>query len=221
MANDAWETPQWLFDWLWNEYGFNLDIAHNGNNCKLCKSPWSKQSYVSCSCEGYTEDYNALETKWKFYYDSPLGECRNKGRVFCNPPFSNPLPWITKAIAEIKLGNCELAIFILPADMTTQWAKLCIDHASRIIHITGYYSDEGKFHSGRINFDAPEGVKSSSNNKGTMIVEFRELHAEDFNDRCARCDYSDIASYYTINGDHICRDCYFETQYVEIKEIMG
>lgn len=185
MANDAWETPQPFFNWLDEQYYFNLDVAATLENTK---------------CQLYSKDGLLESWIYKLEFNSLKMNIHSASVVFCNPPYSNIMPWITKAIAEIELGNCELVVFILPADMTTQWAKLCIDHASRIIHVTGYYDDEGKFHSGRISFDAPEGVKSSSNNKGTMIVEFNNEHWTRYIKEPERR---------------------IVTQYTEIKEIMG
>ena len=46
-----------------------------------------------------------------------------KHNTFVNPPYSNPLPWVEKAIAENKLG--KRIVMLLKHDSSTKWyAKL-------------------------------------------------------------------------------------------------
>ena len=142
---DSWKTPQWLFDWLYKQYYFNLDVAATAENSK---------------CEEHVD--NGLLDVWDNDFEYGWQYIEVKGRVFCNPPYSNVMPWLSKAQREIKKERCEIAIFILPQDLSTKWGKFCTEHASKIIFLVG----------GRVQFVAPEGVKSSSNTKGTMIVEF-------------------------------------------------
>lgn len=56
-----WETPQWLFDKLDQEFNFTVDVASNEENHK---------------CEKYyTEAENGLEQDW------------SDETVWCNPPY--------------------------------------------------------------------------------------------------------------------------------------
>ncbi len=44
-------------------------------------------------------------------------------KTFVNPPYSNPLPWVEKAIEESKKGN--MIVMLLNVDTSTKWfAKL-------------------------------------------------------------------------------------------------
>ena len=44
-------------------------------------------------------------------------------RTFVNPPYSNPLPWVEKAIEESKKG--KIIVMLLHVDTSTKWfAKL-------------------------------------------------------------------------------------------------
>ena len=46
-----------------------------------------------------------------------------KDKTFVNPPYSNPLPWVEKAIKEAKNGN--MIVMLLRVDTSTRWfAKL-------------------------------------------------------------------------------------------------
>ena len=148
---DSWETPQWLFDWLDKKYRFNLDVAATEKNRKCLDHMEVDNS------EGRDCGLKFPWLPWNF-----LKGHGNFSRVFCNPPYSNIMPWLVKAKSEVEEDNCEVAVFILPQDLSTKWGKFCVENASKIIILVG----------GRVQFIAPEGVKSSSNTKGTMIVEF-------------------------------------------------
>jgi hypothetical protein len=70
MANDELYTPQWVFDALNIE--FDLDVCAPSGGI-----PWIPAS------AHYTESENGLEKGWY-------------GRVWMNPPYSKPQPWIDK-----------------------------------------------------------------------------------------------------------------------------
>lgn len=146
---DSYETPEWLFNWLDKKYEFNLDVAATDKNSK---------------CEKHTE--NGLLDDWNSGFECGWQYIEEEGRVFCNPPYSNIMPWLSKAQNEIRKGRCQFAVFILPQDLSTKWGKFCTDNASRITFLVG----------GRVQFVAPEGIKESSNTKGTMIVEFKGMY---------------------------------------------
>lgn len=44
-----------------------------------------------------------------------------KGRVFVNPPYSNIANFMDKALLELKKGNIELVVFLVPARTDTKW----------------------------------------------------------------------------------------------------
>ena len=48
---------------------------------------------------------------------------RNSRRVFVNPPYSNPLPWVEKAIDESERG-LTVALLLKHDSSTRWWAKL-------------------------------------------------------------------------------------------------
>lgn len=65
------------------------------------------------------------------------------GNIFCNPPYSNIEPFIKKRIAEIKKGNCELAVYLIPIRSDTKyWHELIMPYANEI-----------RFVKGRLNFN--------------------------------------------------------------------
>ena len=55
-------------------------------------------------------EINGLETEWQ-------------DKTFVNPPYSNPMPWVEKAILESKKG--KMIAMMLKHDSSTKWyAKL-------------------------------------------------------------------------------------------------
>ena len=54
--------------------------------------------------------FDGLSIDWKKY-------------TYVNPPYSNPLPWVEKAIKEMKKGN--LIVMLLRADSSTKYFQKC------------------------------------------------------------------------------------------------
>jgi phage N-6-adenine-methyltransferase len=131
LANDLWETPQYIFDWLDKEFNFILDAACNDSNCKcpvgLC---------VDCGD-------NALELNWD-----------DAKRVWLNPPYSDPSPWVKKAYEESQKG-C-MVVCLLPADISTKWFHEWVIGKAEI-----------RFVQGRISFN---GNKKGAPKFGSMIA---------------------------------------------------
>lgn len=71
---DSWRTPKYLFRYA-NDIvgGFDYDTACTEHNC-LATPVWAGN-----------EDQNALTATWS-------------GKLWCNPPYSDIKPWITKSI---------------------------------------------------------------------------------------------------------------------------
>lgn len=107
MPNDTWATPPYLFEYAKSRFGnFDLDVcaAHDSFKC---------QPY-------FTIEDNSLVRSW-----AKLN--------WCNPPYSNILPWVEKAALETNLGN--QTVMLLPADFSTQWFKLVWEFSSEILII--------------------------------------------------------------------------------------
>lgn len=154
-----YRTPDWLYNWLNLNYGpFDIDVA-------ACEK--------SAKCEKYyTKEMDGLKQPWN-------------GRIFCNPPYDKITPWINKGIQESDAAfspeldgylpiNADLICFVIPQDLTTEWALLAMRNADEVIHLTGYHTHDGDYIGGRVSFldaDTMEPVKG--NNKGTSIYIFR------------------------------------------------
>jgi len=107
---DEWGTPQWLFDELDREFGFDLDAAATDLNSK---------------CARHLED--ALTP------DPWPGE-----RIWLNPPYSSHLleSFLRRADVESRLG--KTIVTLLPSRTETSWwHNLVITRAAEIRFIRG------------------------------------------------------------------------------------
>tara|TARA_R110000772_G_scaffold125384_4_gene232082 strand:+ start:614 stop:1111 length:498 start_codon:yes stop_codon:yes gene_type:complete len=138
MANDLWRTPKEVFKYFNDQYSFECDVAASDDN-HLC-------DYY------FTEEIDALTYSWEIQLAPGL-------YVWCNPPYSKPLPWIEKAIAESQESGIG-SVILLNCDMSTRWAKLLTKFSCEIIFIT----------EGRIAFLDGEGKAIGGNNKSQMVI---------------------------------------------------
>ncbi|TCJ98815.1 phage N-6-adenine-methyltransferase [Volucribacter psittacicida] len=139
---DLWATPWWLFHfaekYLCDEK-FDLDVCALEYNTKV------PNNFI-------TPEQDTLKTAWNGKY------------CWCNPPYSNPLPFIEKAIEEQSKG--KTVVMLLNVDNSTKWFELCTQYATRIVFITG----------GRVAFIHNEtGLETKGNSKGQMLVMFAPI----------------------------------------------
>ncbi len=88
---------------------------HEGND-EYATPDWIKQGlfrgwFDPCPLSNGKVDQDGLNSVW-------LSE-----RVFVNPPYSNPLPWVLKAITESRKGK-TVALLVKHDSSTVWWAKL-------------------------------------------------------------------------------------------------
>lgn len=90
-----WDTPQYFFDKLNEEFHFTLDPCADEFNHK---------------CEKYyTKENDGLSKSWK-------GET-----VFCNPPYGREIgKWVEKAYAENIICGA-LVVMLIPSRTDTKW----------------------------------------------------------------------------------------------------
>ena len=92
-GRDDWETPQFLFDGLNAEFGFEVDVCATVENAK-CK-------------RYFTPEDDGLVQEWK-------------GTCWMNPPYGRVIGrWIQKAF-EASLGGA-LVVCLVPARTDTRW----------------------------------------------------------------------------------------------------
>ena len=136
MANDLWRTPPEVFNYFDVKYRFVCDVAASESN-HLC-------------AKYFTESNSALDLNW----------CVNANSgdyVWCNPPYSDPLPWVEKCIYESKIHGIG-SVILLNHDMSTRWAQRLLNQECKVIVFTGK----------RIAFLNGEGNPVKGNSKGQV-----------------------------------------------------
>lgn len=133
---DCWRTPPILFGKLNDSYRFIYDMAASNEN-KLCD-------------KFFTIDDDSLSIDWPDEWK------------WCNPPYSNPLPWVQKAAES---GKC---VMLLNQDTSTKWFRVIKERAERIIFLT----ERVRF----VRWDTLEVGKS--NNKCQMIIVFGDKDSD-------------------------------------------
>lgn len=132
MNRDCWQTPLELFKQLDDKYNFEVDVCASPDNA-LCEYFW-------------TEDDDCLQQDWGDDF----------GFVWCNPPYSNPLPFVEKC------QQYGYAVMLLNQDTSTKLAKIVFEKASKVILL-----------SDRVRFINPLTLEvGKSNPKCQMIVVF-------------------------------------------------
>jgi site-specific DNA-methyltransferase (adenine-specific) len=101
-----WETPQWLFDKLYNEFEFHLDVCASDSNHKC-------NTYI-------TEDKDSLSWGWKDYVLASEGYVSPTLSCWMNPPYGRGIDvWMKKAYEESFKG-C-IVVCLVPARTDTNW----------------------------------------------------------------------------------------------------
>ena len=94
-AKPEWETPQYLFDELNQEFKFNLDVCALPENAK-CKMFFSPED-------------DGLSQEW-------CGSC------WMNPPYGRVIgSWIEKAYKSSQYPEVERVVCLLPVRTDTKW----------------------------------------------------------------------------------------------------
>jgi len=164
---DFTQTPKWLFKAFDHRFNYNLDGA---------------ALPISALCERYiTPEQNSLTTNW-----SALLANESKPAVWINPPYSDILPWVEKALEQRELG--VLSTLLVPHENRAEWWPS--DRASEIWDIVGYYRQHTyrqgkrkgqtvkKWVSGGIKFvNAETGIEEKNElNKPMCLIVFDPMH---------------------------------------------
>lgn len=154
MANDTWETPPEIFAWHARDFNFVLDAAASDENHK---------------CEVYiTEEQDSLSIDW---HEVVQEENKSGGWVWLNCPYSNPLPWVTKALETQRKGTG--VVMLLNNDMSVRWFARALKGAGEIRCFVANDEDTPNYQNGRISFiDTSTKEPIKGNNKPQFSLVF-------------------------------------------------
>lgn len=102
---DEWGTPWWLFNHLNMEFDFKLDVCASPKNTKVV------EQYLTKEKDGLSSGWDTMN--------------------WCNPPYSDQLPWIFKAWEE-KTGWGASSVLLVKYDPSTKHGKLLSEVADEI-----------------------------------------------------------------------------------------
>lgn len=158
MNNDEWQTPDWLFNQLNDEFHFTYDYACIKSNCKV-----KEQQEANI----WTETGERIT---EAFFDYLITRYRRS--VFCNPPYSDPALFINACKALSLKGIALVCVLVLPASTDTKWWGIFWDYEKHCPKP----GVEVRFLPKRVAFVNPKtGLETKGNTKGTAIVIMRPV----------------------------------------------
>jgi hypothetical protein len=119
--SDECTTPRFFFERVSKFYGdFTLDAAAN------CRNRHVPRFCGKCICETQGLLYEGHDISCKPENEDGLEHDWSEEIVWCNPPYSNVMPWI------IKAQTARRAVLLLKSDHSTKWFREAHE-SSRII----------------------------------------------------------------------------------------
>lgn len=91
--------------------------------------------------------------------------CEHHDQVYVNPPYSDPKPWVEKAIYEIKKYPDSTIIMLLKHDSSTHWFRMLHEAGARFLMFQG-----------RLDFESPDGhgIKRSCASQASVLAVLNE-----------------------------------------------
>jgi ParB family transcriptional regulator, chromosome partitioning protein len=105
-GSDEAYTPPWLIDATRQVLG---DIDLDPASCARAQT-------VIQAAEWYDAVRNGLAQHWR-------------GRMWLNPPFSDSLPWVKKAVQHWRAGDVSAALLLVRGDPSTEYSRLLAQQA--------------------------------------------------------------------------------------------
>lgn len=149
--SDEWQTPQWLFDELNDEFNFDIDLCATKENSKC-----------DLYCSDHINNHTAHISGNSSFELSELFNTKLVISAFMNPPYSNPKPFIEKAWEDSK--HCKI-VCLVKCDPSTRWWATFWDYESKIYYNNiPHHRSAGpkpgcsypRFFPKRIQFDPPQ-----------------------------------------------------------------
>jgi len=107
--SDGWYTPSWLI------VAARLVLGSIDTDPATCAAA---QAIVRAAT-WYTAHENGLAQPWR-------------GAVWCNPPYSDPLPWCERMAASYRAGEIEAGMMLVNCSCSPKWAQHLWKNASAV-----------------------------------------------------------------------------------------
>lgn len=134
-----WETPPDFWEALNRIFQFQIDVCASPHNAKCGRHIHHDSLRDDVAWCGFQAD-----------------------RAWCNPGFSDVLPWHVKAFEEAQDSAASLVVVIGIPGASQEWYRFAQTHADEIIDL-----------SPRVHYLAPWPLKQSSNNRESMLFVYR------------------------------------------------
>ena len=154
---DSWRTPPKVFEYFNKKYNFTLDIASSVDNHLCDKYLTREDDALSYNVDTILEDGDY---------------------IWCNPPYSDVRPWVSKAI-ENKIKGFG-TVMLLKNDTSTKWFKDIVNNANEVVFVVG----------GRIQFLPPDNTVTKSSNNFSSVFAIFHPRGDEF-----RMSYVDVGSF--------------------------
>lgn len=150
-APDWWTTDHWATPWavvdreaarLGLTDGFDLDVCARNEDVAKANAYWAPED------DGLTQDWAAFN--------------------WCNPPHSEPAPWVQRASVLAAIADCT-TVMLLPPSTSTRWFHEYIWDAGDGRPWPGVHVN---FRPGRIRFLRWDGQPGDRPRHDNMIVTF-------------------------------------------------
>ena len=91
----------------------------------------------------FSEFYDPVPPNYDKDYMST--DVADKRQIYINPPYSNPLPFVLKAIEDHKKCPNNVIVLLLKFDSTTKWYKALVDAEAHFLYCAErlHYSESG------------------------------------------------------------------------------
>ena len=136
-AKTDWETPDDLMAALRAAYGdLDLDPCATYENRKADR--WFGKGAWDCGGSPYAHEH---ENTKPCEYCRPVEDGLAQewaGKVYVNPPYGRGVPeWVGKCFNEVRLGNPELVVALLPVSPDTRWWQAWVSQATEVRFLKG------------------------------------------------------------------------------------
>jgi ParB family chromosome partitioning protein len=107
--SDGWYTPAWLIESAWQVLGsIDLDPA----TCLAAQAVIKAKAW-------YTKVEDGLARSWH-------------GNVWCNPPYSDPLPWAERMVHAYQSSEIKAGMMLVNCSCSPKWAQHLWKHTNAV-----------------------------------------------------------------------------------------